>query len=154
MLNRLKQAWTVLRGKIVHPEKIYVYRNCAAQPEEILMTFCALPPEGWTCSRGPGHDGPCAARPKEPIIRSVPFLGGHVVFCEKHTYAFYLPKKHPWYTRLWRKICGWLSPLLPTQIPQDVGYKFKYEYVNSKTGERTDVTPSFERTSDAPTNPA
>lgn len=23
---------------------------------------CDLPPEGWTCSRGKGHDGPCAAR--------------------------------------------------------------------------------------------
>lgn len=26
---------------------------------------CHLPPDGWTCSREPGHDGPCAARPKE-----------------------------------------------------------------------------------------
>lgn len=23
---------------------------------------CALPPEGYWCSRGPGHGGPCAAR--------------------------------------------------------------------------------------------
>lgn len=24
---------------------------------------CLLPPEGWYCSRAPGHEGPCAARP-------------------------------------------------------------------------------------------
>lgn len=24
---------------------------------------CKVPPEGWWCSREPGHDGPCAARP-------------------------------------------------------------------------------------------
>lgn len=27
---------------------------------------CELPPEGWWCSREPGHDGPCAARPGSP----------------------------------------------------------------------------------------
>lgn len=25
---------------------------------------CQVPPRGWWCSRGDGHDGPCAARPK------------------------------------------------------------------------------------------
>lgn len=24
---------------------------------------CLLPPEGWACTREPGHDGPCAAIP-------------------------------------------------------------------------------------------
>lgn len=24
---------------------------------------CQVPPPGWYCSRVPGHDGPCAARP-------------------------------------------------------------------------------------------
>jgi hypothetical protein len=24
---------------------------------------CELPPSGWTCTRGAGHDGPCAAWP-------------------------------------------------------------------------------------------
>lgn len=24
---------------------------------------CTIPPPGWWCSRGPGHEGPCAARP-------------------------------------------------------------------------------------------
>lgn len=34
---------------------------------------CSLPPEGWTCSRGAGHEGPCAARPMEdnPAIRKL-----------------------------------------------------------------------------------
>jgi hypothetical protein len=67
------------------------------------MTFCTLPPEGWACSREPGHDGPCAARPEGPIIRIVPFLGGHIVLCENHTYVVY-PMERPWYNTLWRKI--------------------------------------------------
>lgn len=25
------------------------------------MTTCAIPPEGWLCTRDAGHDGPCAA---------------------------------------------------------------------------------------------
>jgi hypothetical protein len=29
------------------------------------MIACTLPPPGWSCSREPGHDGPCAARPIE-----------------------------------------------------------------------------------------
>lgn len=24
---------------------------------------CSVPPEGWWCSRQPGHEGPCATRP-------------------------------------------------------------------------------------------
>jgi hypothetical protein len=27
------------------------------------MNRCPLPPPGWWCSREPGHEGPCAARP-------------------------------------------------------------------------------------------
>ncbi len=27
--------------------------------------ICTIPPVGWWCSRAPGHDGPCAARPME-----------------------------------------------------------------------------------------
>ena len=26
---------------------------------------CSIPPEGWYCTRQPGHDGPCAAHPNE-----------------------------------------------------------------------------------------
>lgn len=25
---------------------------------------CRVPPTGWSCSRGHGHNGPCAARPR------------------------------------------------------------------------------------------
>lgn len=28
---------------------------------------CKVPPEGWYCTREPGHDGPCAAYPDHPI---------------------------------------------------------------------------------------
>src|SRR4029077_7416990 len=34
---------------------------------------CRRPPSGWWCSRGDGHDGPCAARPdtrREHVTRS------------------------------------------------------------------------------------
>ena len=136
--------------------RILYYPDCAGEPETRVgrpMTTCNRPPEGWACSRKPGHDGPCAARPEGPVVRIVPFLGGYIVFCRDHTYVFSPPKKRPWYNRLWRKFKRWLSPPPPIQIPRDVGYKFKYEFFNSKTGERTDVTPSFERTND-PTNPA
>lgn len=33
--------------------------NCLEQEPKV----CILPPKGWTCSRKPGHEGPCAARP-------------------------------------------------------------------------------------------
>lgn len=26
---------------------------------------CTVPPAGWLCTREPGHEGPCAARPRE-----------------------------------------------------------------------------------------
>lgn len=26
-----------------------------------MATQCQIPPAGWTCTRAPGHDGPCAA---------------------------------------------------------------------------------------------
>jgi|SRR5579871_2792792 len=34
--------------------------------EEPRDQGCRRPPEGWWCSREPGHDGPCAARPIPP----------------------------------------------------------------------------------------
>ena len=30
---------------------------------------CTIPPKGWTCSRAPGHDGPCAASLSLPITQ-------------------------------------------------------------------------------------
>lgn len=27
-----------------------------------MSDLCTIPPEGWWCSRTPGHSGPCAAR--------------------------------------------------------------------------------------------
>jgi hypothetical protein len=31
---------------------------------------CKLPPSGWWCSREPGHEGPCAARPSGVSVPS------------------------------------------------------------------------------------
>jgi len=39
-------------------EEIYALMLAAAP-----RTTCNVPPEGWTCSREPGHEGPCAASP-------------------------------------------------------------------------------------------
>jgi hypothetical protein len=30
-----------------------------------MGVICTIPPAGWHCTRTPGHDGPCAARPTE-----------------------------------------------------------------------------------------
>lgn len=35
----------------------------AIHPLMVKPPVCDVPPAGWTCSREPGHDGPCAARP-------------------------------------------------------------------------------------------
>jgi hypothetical protein len=50
---------------------------------------CQIPPEGWSCSRESGHEGPCAASadefyclPEDPIL-------------------VFFPKPEPWYTRAW-----------------------------------------------------
>ena len=32
-----------------------------------LIPMCKQPPEGWYCTRGHGHEGPCAAHPKTLI---------------------------------------------------------------------------------------
>lgn len=31
--------------------------------QKLIGRRCAVPPPGWWCSREPGHEGPCAARP-------------------------------------------------------------------------------------------
>lgn len=41
-------------------EEIYALMLAAAP-----RGACIVPPEGWTCSRDPGHEGPCAASPAE-----------------------------------------------------------------------------------------
>lgn len=35
------------------------------QAEQYDEGICTIPPQGWWCSRTPGHEGPCAARPLE-----------------------------------------------------------------------------------------
>lgn len=37
----------------------------APEPGALDPSACAIPPEGWECSRGAGHEGPCAASPAE-----------------------------------------------------------------------------------------
>lgn len=36
---------------------------------------CPIPPEGWECSRRPGHDGPCAALRRTPLEWEVSAAG-------------------------------------------------------------------------------
>lgn len=41
-----------------------------------LPAQCQRPPFGWFCSREPGHEGPCAAWPHEPVEKEEPARGG------------------------------------------------------------------------------
>ncbi|MFC4922970.1 hypothetical protein [Delftia deserti] len=36
--------------------------------DKSAQAACDKPPAGWTCSRAPGHDGPCAAAPAAPAV--------------------------------------------------------------------------------------
>ena len=40
------------------------------------MNPCTLPPPGWRCTRGAGHDGPCAAIEVETVINSPAVAAG------------------------------------------------------------------------------
>jgi hypothetical protein len=40
-----------------------------------LLSGCSLPPSGWSCTRGAGHEGPCAA--VETVQPSVLFSPNH-----------------------------------------------------------------------------
>lgn len=55
---------------VVHPEllaaepyRVMVAGVTAGPYAELALTDCGVPPAGWSCTRGAGHDGPCAARP-------------------------------------------------------------------------------------------
>ncbi len=37
-------------------------------PNRDRLLSCTMPPPGWWCSRAPGHEGPCAARPDGEAI--------------------------------------------------------------------------------------
>lgn len=58
----------ILRIRQVEPQWSYMCGYCTV---EVARRFgivdpCKLPPEGWWCSRGVGHEGPCAAREEPP----------------------------------------------------------------------------------------
>lgn len=57
-----------LRVSQVEPESSYICGYCYVDAAKRfgILDPCTLPPAGYWCSRGPGHDGPCAAR-EEPI---------------------------------------------------------------------------------------
>ena len=56
-----------------------------------IMT-CQIPPEGWSCSRESGHEGPCAAS-----------ADGY--YCLPDDVLVFFPgKPKPWYTQLWNWI--------------------------------------------------
>lgn len=49
---------------------------------------CTLPPEGWKCSRGDGHKGPCAATPLKPMGMKSEFHQ-HSSTCHRQTGGSY-----------------------------------------------------------------
>lgn len=65
------RALTLAGWKILRFTGTEVHRTPAACVADIaratgllaLPSRCLVPPTGWTCSREPGHDGPCAASP-------------------------------------------------------------------------------------------
>ena len=81
----------------LHEVKCFLARH--AQPEQVegyasrkeaeASGICQRPPEGWVCSRKPGHNGPCAASVSAPpaaahgdeAVRK-PELVGYFSFCE------------------------------------------------------------------------
>lgn len=57
--------------------KLYLQRKLmqitaklAASKDYIMneTTKCTFPPEGWYCTRGAGHPGPCAAHPTDQVV--------------------------------------------------------------------------------------
>lgn len=54
-------------GTLARPEQ-----NDAIPGAQVAAEPCSVPPPGWSCSRGAGHDGPCAASPVEPDDIDVP----------------------------------------------------------------------------------
>ncbi|MGG4053527.1 hypothetical protein ABEW79_17950 [Delftia tsuruhatensis] len=56
---------------------------------------CDRPPAGWTCTRAPGHDGPCAAAPAAPAVdaqgeRDAAFEAVRNRLCSLQRYSFVL----------------------------------------------------------------
>lgn len=51
-----------------YPGRVWVSAELNKTPPEPLPDpqRCEVPPEGWSCSRERGHEGPCAARPIAP----------------------------------------------------------------------------------------
>jgi hypothetical protein len=61
----------ILKGtamKQIAEEMFKVMNPPLCKPDEV----CTVPPEGWYCTRQKGHEGPCAAHPKQETIMSKP----------------------------------------------------------------------------------
>lgn len=90
MMRILVRAWLIELGYLIKPYDMLADRRhwrwqkpmrCGLPPmppevrAEVMAAIarkvgpidqgCRVPPPGWWCSRTPGHDGPCAARPAE-----------------------------------------------------------------------------------------
>lgn len=65
-----RKEWPTLWAAIdrllkIHERGIRTRIDASVHP----AALCPVPPPGWWCSREPGHDGPCAARPTEDRMR-------------------------------------------------------------------------------------
>jgi hypothetical protein len=61
-INQLTQALTCVQRVLA---ELRTEEAGAAAPQPEYIGTCTRPPAGWTCSRGLGHDGPCAASPPQ-----------------------------------------------------------------------------------------
>lgn len=66
MLHRVRMkiaAWQS-GGKELRRKPISQMTN--DEIDSLVVDCCGIPPDGWFCTRGQGHAGPCAARPNLP----------------------------------------------------------------------------------------
>lgn len=62
--------------------------GCASwSGREVDDEQCATPPEGWYCTRADGHDGPCAAYPKDDVTRPDVWFSSVLSWKSKHDAA-------------------------------------------------------------------
>ena len=64
----LEAEWDRMRPVVSAAVSLARDRGALFDVEEAVDEYlaCKLPPAGWACSRGHGHEGPCAASPVTP----------------------------------------------------------------------------------------
>lgn len=72
---RLVADINVVRSYLRVGERVERITATRAETLEELAGPCKVPPEGWSCTRGDGHEGPCAAQPAACPTRRTGHIG-------------------------------------------------------------------------------